>query len=49
MCGWFELKTKYVYLPKILKDYFPPGFKGKYETQNIIKPTDLVLVIKKWI
>ena len=46
MCGWFELKTKYVYLPKILKDYFPPGFKSKYETKNIIKPTDPVLVIK---
>ena len=46
MFGWFELKTKYVYLPKNLKDYFSHAFKSKYETQNIIKPTDPVLVIK---
>ena len=46
MCGRFELKTKYDSLPKILKDDLPPGLKSKYETQNLIKPTDPVLVIK---
>ena len=46
MCGRFELKTKYDSLPKILKQDFPPGLSSKYETQNLIKPTDPVLVIK---
>ena len=46
MCGRFELKTKYDKLPKILKQDFPPGLSSKYETQNLIKPTDPVLVIK---
>ena len=46
MCGRFELKTKYDSLPKILKEEIPPGFTSKYETQNLIKPTDPVLVIK---
>ena len=43
------IKNKIFLLPKILKDYFPPRFKSKYETQNIIKPNDPVLVIKKWM
>ena len=46
MCGRFELKTKYDSLAKILKEDFPPGFDTKYEIQNLIKPTDPVLVIK---
>ena len=46
MCGRFELKTKYDYLPKILKDEFLYGVKSKYETQNLIRPSDPVLVIK---
>ena len=46
MCGRFELKTKYDSLPKILKQDFPPGLSSKYETQNLIKPNDPVLVIK---
>ena len=46
MCGRFDLKTKYDSLPKILKDSFHPGFESKYETQNLIKPTDPVLVIR---
>ena len=46
MCGRFELKTKYDYLPKILKDEFLYGLKSKYETQNLIRPSDPVLVIK---
>ena len=46
MCGRFELKTKYDSLPKIVKADFPQGIKSKYETRNLIKPTDPVLVIK---
>ncbi len=45
MCGRFELKTTYDSLPKILKKDFPSGFKIKYEAQNLIRPTDPVLVI----
>ena len=46
MCGRFELKTKFDQLPKILKQDYPSGLKIKYETQNLIRPTDPVLVIK---
>jgi len=46
MCGRFELKTKFEKLPKILKQDYPRGLDNKYETQNLIKPTDPVLVIK---
>jgi len=46
MCGRFELKTKYDSLPKILKEDCPPELSTKYETQNLIRPTDPVLVIK---
>ena len=40
------IKTNYDSLPKIIKEDFPPGLKSKYETQNLIKPPDPVLVIK---
>ena len=46
MCGRFELKTKFENLPKILKKDYPIGFETKYEAQNLIRPTDPVLVIK---
>ena len=46
MCGRFELKTKFENLPKILKKDYPIGFETKYEAQNIIRPSDPVLVIK---
>ena len=46
MCGRFELKTKFDYLPKILKQDYPRGLDTKYETQNLIRPNDPVLVIK---
>ena len=46
MCGRFELKTKFDKLPKVLKQDYPSGLDTKYETQNLIKPTDPVLVIK---
>ena len=46
MCGRFELKTNFEKLPKILKQDYPRGLETKYEVQNLIKPTDPILVIK---
>ena len=46
MCGRFELNTKFDKLPKVLKQDYPSGLDKKYETQNLIRPTDPVLVIK---
>ena len=46
MCGRFELKTKFEMLPNILKQDYPKGLDNKYESQNSIKPSDPVLVIK---
>tara|TARA_Y100001970_G_scaffold274122_1_gene373375 strand:- start:4410 stop:5048 length:639 start_codon:yes stop_codon:yes gene_type:complete len=46
MCGRFELKTKFDNLPKVLKQDYPIGLENKYETQNSIRPSDPVLVIK---
>ncbi len=46
MCGSFELTTKFENLPLVLKKDLPAGFKEKYTTQELIKPTDPVLVLK---
>ena len=46
MCGRFELKTKFEYLPKILKQDYPNGLDKRYESQALIRPTDPVLVLK---
>ena len=46
MCGRFELKTKFDNLPKVLKQDYPIGLDTKYQTQNLIRPSDPVLVIK---
>lgn len=46
MCARFELKTTFDKLPEVLKQNFPIGIETKYETQNLIRPTDAVLVIK---
>ena len=46
MCGRFELKTKFEKLPKVLRQDYPSGLETKYKTQNLIRPTDPVLVIK---
>ena len=46
MCGSCELKTKFDKLPKILKQDYPSGLDFKYETQNLIRPNDSVLVFK---
>ena len=46
MCARFELNTKFEDLPKILKQDYPSGLENKYENQNLIRPSDPVLVIK---
>ena len=46
MCGRFELKTNFDKLPMVLKQDYPSGLDSKYEPQNLIRPTDPVLVIK---
>ena len=46
MCGRFELTTNFEKLPKILKQDYPRGLDKKYEAQNLIKPTDPILVLK---
>ena len=46
MCGRFELKTQFEKLPKVLKLDYPIGLDSKYETRNLVRPTDPVLVIK---
>ena len=46
MCGRFELKTEFEKLPKILKQNYPSGLDTKYQIQNLIRPTDPILVIK---
>ena len=46
MCGRFELKTKFEKLPTVLKQNYPNRLDFKYETKNLIRPTDPVLVIK---
>ena len=46
MCGKFELTTNFENLPNILKQDYPIGLDTKYEAQNLIRPTDPVLVIK---
>ena len=46
MCGRFELNTKFDKLPKVLKQDYPIGLDSKYVTQNLIRPTDPVLVVK---
>ena len=33
-------------MPKVLKLDYPNGLENKYETQNLIRPSDQVLVIK---
>ena len=46
MCGRFELKTKFNNLPKILKLDCPAGLESNYEMQNMIRPSNPVLVLK---
>ena len=46
MCGSYELKTEFKKLPSILKKDLPIGFEKNYALQELIRPTDPVLVLK---
>ena len=46
MCGRFELNTNFDKLPIVLKQDYPIGLDSKYVIQNLIRPTDPVLVVK---
>ena len=46
MCGRFELKTKFDKLPDILKRDFPNNLESIYQSKNLIRPNDPILVIK---
>ena len=46
MCARFELKTDFEKLPKLLKIDYPCGLDIRYKPQNLIRPTDPVLVVK---
>ena len=46
MCGRYELKTEFTNLPSLLKNNLPKGFQENYAQQELIKPTDPVIVLK---
>ena len=46
MCGRYELTTKFEELPSLLKKDLPNGLKSHYAEQELIKPTDPILVLK---
>ena len=46
MCGRYELTTSFENLPAILKKDLPKGLEKKYAQQELIRPTDPVLVLK---
>ena len=46
MCGRYELTTEYENLPSILKKEIPRGLEQKYSQQELIRPTDPVIVLK---
>ena len=46
MCGRYELITEFKKLPALLKKDLPKDFSNNYAKQNLIKPTDPVLVLK---
>ena len=46
MCGRYELKTEFEKLPRLLKNELPRGFQENYARQELIRPTDPVLVLK---
>ncbi len=46
MCGRFELMSEFEELPPQLKENLPKGFAEKYAQQELIRPTDPVLVLK---
>ena len=46
MCTRYELTTDFEKLPSVLKKNLPQGFEDNYSHQELIRPTDPVLVLK---
>ena len=46
MCGRYELITSFENLPSLLKKDLPKGFQEKYAQQDLIRPTDPVVVLR---
>ncbi len=46
MCGRYELTTEFQNLPAILKKDQPNGFSKNYAQQQLIRPTNPVIVLK---
>ena len=46
MCGRYELRTGFEQLPSLLKKDLPRGFESNYAQQELIRPTDPVIVLK---
>ena len=46
MCGRYELATEFEKLPSVLKKELPINFEKNYAQQELIRPTEPVLVLK---
>ena len=46
MCGRYQLLTKFIDLPDLLKKDMPMGLNQNYEPQKLIKPGSPILVVK---
>tara|TARA_Y100001968_G_scaffold318292_1_gene348316 strand:+ start:268 stop:906 length:639 start_codon:yes stop_codon:yes gene_type:complete len=46
MCGRYQLLTKFIDLPDLLKKDMPRGFSQNYEPQILIKPGSPIVVLK---
>ena len=46
MCGRYQLKTEFKYLPDLLKKNMPRGLRQNYEQQVLIQPGSPILVLK---
>ena len=46
MCGRYQLATEFEHLPSLLKKNLPNRFKENYSKQELIRPTDPVLVLR---
>ncbi len=46
MCGRYELTTEFGNLPAVLKKSLPMGFEKNYAQQELIRPSEPVLVLK---
>ncbi len=46
MCGRYELKTQFKKLPCLLRKELPQNFQENFSSQEIIRPSDPVIVLK---